>query len=73
MNGFNYYSSSSDNKMRGVVSAKFITDKVMHKTIEGTGSGGDNKVFELYFADGSTVRFVLNDVDADILYYAQKR
>jgi|KBSSwiStaDraftv2_1062776.scaffolds.fasta_scaffold332933_2 hypothetical protein len=73
MNGFNYYSSSSDNKMRGVVSAKFITDKVMHKTIEGTGSGGDNKVFELYFADGSTVRFVLNDVDADILYYAPNR
>ena len=59
--------------MRGVVSAKFITDKVMHKTIEGTGSGGDNKVFELYFADGSTVRFVLNDVDADILYYAPNR
>ena len=73
MNGFNYYSSSSDNKMRGVVSAKFITEKVMHKTIDGTGSGGDNKVFELYFADGSTVRFVLNDVDADILYYAPNR
>jgi len=73
MNGFNYYSSSSDNKMRGVVSAKFITEKVMHKTIDGTGSGGDNKVFELYFADGSMVRFVLNDVDADILYYAPNR
>jgi hypothetical protein len=45
----------------------------MHKTIDGTGSGGDNKVFELYFADGSMVRFVLNDVDADILYYAPNR
>ena len=70
MNGFNYYSSSSDDKMRGVVSAKFITDRVMHKMIDGTGSGGDNKMFEFYFADGSMVRFVLNDVDADILYYA---
>ena len=73
MNGFNYYSSARDNKMRGVVTAKFITDKVMHRSIEGTGSGGDNKVFELYFTDGSMVRFVLNDVDADIVYYSPSR
>ena len=73
MNGFNYWSSARDDKMRGAVSAKFITDQVMHRTIEGTGSGGTNKMFEIYFTDGSKVRFVLNDIDADIVYYAPTR
>ena len=73
MNGFNYWSSSRDDKMRGVVSAKFITDKVMHHSIEGTGSAGDNKMFEIYFTDGSMVKFVLNDIDADIVYYQPTR
>jgi len=71
MNGFNYYSSSQDEKMRGVVTAHFITEKVSNRTIVGTGSDGkNNKMFEFYFTDGSKVRFVLNDVDADILYFA---
>lgn len=70
MNGFNYLTSTQDNKLRGVVSARFMTSLLLNKNIEGVGTAGDRKMIELYFSDGSTVKIALNDVDADIIYYA---
>ncbi|MEP7076378.1 MAG: hypothetical protein ABI878_11265 [Acidobacteriota bacterium] len=70
MRRFNYWTRTKDEKMSGSVDASYLVSKLMHRQIEGTGSGGDNKEFDLYFTDGSAVKFILNDNDADMVYYA---
>ena len=70
---FNYVTKSLDGKMTGDVSSDYIANVLMSKSVDRIGTADSGKWIELHMTDGSKVRFVLNELDAEVQYYLPRR
>ena len=66
---FNYVTKSRDGRMTGNVSADYVARVIMTRSVDGVGTADSGKWIELHMSDGSKVKFVLNDLDAEVQYY----
>lgn len=69
---FNYLTKSSDGKMSGTVSASYIMDVLMNRTITSVATANDATGIDFNLSDGGYVRFILNADSAEIVYYGPR-
>ena len=64
---FNYIVKTGDGSS-GSVSSDFIAGRLLSRTLDAIKTADSGRWIELHMADGSKVRFVLNEHNAEVQY-----
>jgi hypothetical protein len=66
---FNYVTMSANGKSNSV-SSDFVTKRLIGKNMVGIGTADSGRFINFSLSDGSHVKFILGEKDAEIQYHA---